>query len=408
MDRLKRSPLPVAVVVSYFVRLLLALVCVAHFGCDSSNLKTERDPESQPPKPSEVSLGTVKLTRSAEKRLGIQTAPIRYGKVQDVRSLGGEVLVPPGHALKVTAPVAGTLVAANSTLPSAGAMVSRGQALFSLLPLERDLRGRDLAAQAEQDLSVAQAEAMEAKARAQRAEQLLKDGAASERAVEEAHGRLARAEATLKGAQAQVAYLEATPLEAGAGVTISSPVDGALLRLDTSAGQSVAAGAPLFEVADLDPVWIRVPVYVGDLSSITTGEPAIVHELGGSPESGRRRARPVKAPPTADAATATADLYFELSNPGYSLRPGQKVGVTLQLRGETKGLVVPWSAVIHDIHGGTWVYECPEPQTFARRRVEVRFVSGDSAVLSRGPAAGTPVVTVGAAELFGTEFGTGK
>jgi hypothetical protein len=46
--------------------------------------------------------------------------------------------------------------------------------------------------------------------------------------------------------------------------------------------------------------------------------------------------------------------------------------------------------------------------TFVRRRVEVVRVADGRAVLSFGPKVGTPVVTGGAAELFGTEFGAGK
>ena len=74
--------------------------------------------------------------------------------------------------------------------------------------------------------------------------------------------------------------------------------------------------------------------------------------------------------------------------------------------------MVPWSAVVHDIHGGTWVYERTAPRVYTRRRVEVKHVQGSGAeaqaVLARGPAPGAMVVSVGAAELFGTEFGTRK
>ena len=78
------------------------------------------------------------------------------------------------------------------------------------------------------------------------------------------------------------------------------------------------------------------------------------------------------------------------------------------LRGEEQGLVVPWSAIVYDIHGGTWVYERTGVVVFARRRVELRRVVGSDAILARGPAAGTQVVTTGAAELFSTEFGPAK
>ncbi|MGB5037290.1 MAG: efflux RND transporter periplasmic adaptor subunit, partial [Blastocatellia bacterium] len=119
-------------------------------------------------------------------------------------------------------------------------------------------------------------------------------------------------------------------------------------------------------------------------------------------------ARPVSAPPTADAASSTADLYYELPNGDGRLRPGERVGVTLSLKSTEDSLVVPWAAVLHDVNGGTWVYENTAPQVFVRRPVEVRDVVDRLAVLARGPAPGTRVVTAGAAELFGTEFGPGK
>ena len=67
--------------------------------------------------------------------------------------------------------------------------------------------------------------------------------------------------------------------------------------------------------------------------------------------------------------------------------------------------VVPWSAVMLDINGGAWIYEVLEDRLYARRRVEVTDVVDDYAVLGRGPPPGTPVVVVGAAELYSTEFG---
>ena len=44
----------------------------------------------------------------------------------------------------------------------------------------------------------------------------------------------------------------------------------------------------------------------------------------------------------------------------------------------------------------------------SRRRVEVQDVVNNLVLLSRGPEVNTPVVTNGAAELYGVEFGVGK
>ncbi len=67
--------------------------------------------------------------------------------------------------------------------------------------------------------------------------------------------------------------------------------------------------------------------------------------------------------------------------------------------------VVPTSAVLYDAKGKTWVYTNPEPLVFVRHAVSIDYIDGDRAVLLDGPASGTAVVTVGAAELLGTEYG---
>ena len=76
--------------------------------------------------------------------------------------------------------------------------------------------------------------------------------------------------------------------------------------------------------------------------------------------------------------------------------------------GGTPREAVPYSAVIYDLHGETWVYTNPEPLTFVRARITVDSIYGDLAVLSEGPPSGTAVVTVGGSELYGTEFGVGQ
>jgi hypothetical protein len=66
--------------------------------------------------------------------------------------------------------------------------------------------------------------------------------------------------------------------------------------------------------------------------------------------------------------------------------------------------VIPYSAVIYDAQGVAWTYTSPESLVFVRERIVVDRIVGNSALLVRGPAPGTRVVTVGASELWGTEY----
>jgi hypothetical protein len=70
--------------------------------------------------------------------------------------------------------------------------------------------------------------------------------------------------------------------------------------------------------------------------------------------------------------------------------------------------VIPYGAIIYDPKGATFTYTSPEPLVYVRQDIVVDFIEGDRVYLIKGPNAGTPVVTVGAAELYGIEFGLGK
>jgi len=94
-----------------------------------------------------------------------------------------------------------------------------------------------------------------------------------------------------------------------------------------------------------------------------------------------------------------------LSRVTLSPSAAERIGLeTAAVRTRNRALVVPYSALIYDERGRTWVYTSPERLTFVRAPVVVRRITGESAVLSAGPRAGTTVAVVGAAELYGTEF----
>jgi hypothetical protein len=90
----------------------------------------------------------------------------------------------------------------------------------------------------------------------------------------------------------------------------------------------------------------------------------------------------------------------------------QRLGIKTTPLSETtvagkKRKVIPYGAVLYDAEGKTSVYVSPAPNTYVREPITVDFIQGDRAVLVAGPAAGTAIVTVGAAELYGTETGVG-
>jgi hypothetical protein len=69
---------------------------------------------------------------------------------------------------------------------------------------------------------------------------------------------------------------------------------------------------------------------------------------------------------------------------------------------------VPYSAVIYDAEGNSWVFTTGEELSYVKAPITIDRIEGDTAILAEGPPVGTAVVSQGAEELFGVEDGIGE
>jgi len=363
----------------------------------------------------EEQLNAVTLTAEAVARLNLSTGVIEERSVTRTRGYAGEVTVPAGQALIVSAPLSGVIEAASTGVPKPGQGVEAGEPIFHLLPIltpEARTNLTTASVEAAQQVKVAQTQVEATQIALDRARRVFQSDAGSRRAVDEAEAQHELAARALEAARARHKQLQALLGEIDEGtaapITIKSPETGLVRNVSAMPGQNVATGAPLFEIVNIRRVWVRVPVYVGDLSDVDAAADATVDELTARPGRAGFHLAPVAAPPSANPSAGTADLYYELDNTQAQYRPGQRVAVTLPLKSASVSLTAPWSSIVHDIYGGTWLYVQTAERTYVRRRVAVQFVKDDLAVLASGPPPGTTVVTAGAAELFGTETGFTK
>ncbi len=384
----------------------LPVVLVVLLACGGSPPASKPQPPATITNPvSEPGLTSITLTPSAEQRIGLVTAPVERRRVPRTRDVGGELMVRPGNLAVLVAPRAGTVRGpAGGALPAAGTRVQDGVAVAELLPLpaESELFG------APQEVAIARARAENAQLRYDRAAELLRQRAGTIEAVEDARALLTEAEAALRAAEARVSVSEGGNAAAVAPVTLEAPFDGVVQDLVVAVGQRVASGTRLLDLAAIDPLWVKVPLFAGDVPEVDVARGVTIRGVSDVGAGRGRVAAAIRGPRSADPLAASVDLYFELANADGAWRPGERVSVLLTLRGGTDAVVVPWSAVVRDLHGGSWVYQRIGEGRYTRQRVEVAYVTGNDAVLARGPAPGALVVRTGAAELFSTEFGPAK
>lgn len=290
----------------------------------------------------ETELMRLTLTSEAVQRLGLATQ-----------------VVGRANGLAISRTVPGEIVAA----PRAGGLpVAAGADLAGLAGSQ---------AQREADVARSSADLKLAEANLRRASSLVDAEAGSIRARDEATQQVAAARAALAAATAQ----------------------------------RQALGAAVADLADVGALWVRASVPAADLARVNRAAAVSIRPVGGTASI---MARPVRGPATATPGAASVDLYYAPAGRA-NFRVGERVLVDLADQNAVAAataLDVPASAILTDINGGEWVYVETAARTYERRRVEVARITGGRAVLARGLEAGAKVVTAGAAELFGTEFGT--
>ncbi len=290
---------------------------------------------------------TITLKPEAEQRLRLKTVAVERRAVPGMRLFAGEIVRAFAATGGPTAPVLGGT-------------------------LEETLRLAEAQVAADGRVRAAQIQLEAANLAVSRAQKVLEAEAGSVRSVDEAKTAVALAEAALRTARAQRGLL----------------------------------GTPVGDAADPRRLWVRVSVYSGEAPLLDAKAGASIRAVTST--GAGQIAQPVAGPLTANALTHTVDWYYELPATG-ATRPGERVAVEIPLlESTTEKFVVPFKTVLHDIHGGQWVYERIAPHTYARRRIQVARLAGEFAVLATGPAVGALIVTDGSAELFGTEFMTGK
>lgn len=172
-------------------------------------------------------------------------------------------------------------------------------------------------------------------------------------------------------------------------------------------------GGEVMETSADGGAMVMVSLTAEDLSTIDPNGPVTVFPLGVDDDeeddnNGGLEAELDEMPGMDDDEDGiTRALYYSVG--GANMTNGQRLMVQVSLMGdEDTRLVVPYSSLIYDIYGDTWVYINPEHRQFLRVPVVVDYIQGENVYLVDGPAAGTTVVTVGVAELHGTDTGVGK
>ncbi len=187
---------------------------------------------------------------------------------------------------------------------------------------------------------------------------------------------------------------------------------------EEAATRTRAVGGEVVQITSEGAAWVRVRLNESDLNQVDQSQSAFVRSLDDDDEEDEDDGEETEAdePPDGldddeveDDGSGSGTLYYLVANADQTLFVGQRVWVEVTLvGGGAIRKIIPYAAVIYDVHGQTWVYTNPAPLTFVRQSISIDYIEDDFAFLTDGPSASTVVVTVGGAELYGTETGVSK
>lgn len=186
-----------------------------------------------------------------------------------------------------------------------------------------------------------------------------------------------------------------------ARTVIRAPFAGLVVRRHLDVGATVSDGTPVFDLADVDPLYADVNVPERHVTRLQPGQQVLLTADATKTEA---TARIERVAPAVDTATGTVKVTVAVEG-GATLRPGAFVRVDIVTDTRPDALVVSRSALVAE--GRRWIlYRLASDRATVRQleaqlgfesgdRVEIAGVAGSETALQ----AGEEVVVVGAPAL---------
>jgi len=344
--------------------------------------------------------GTIQFLKEQQWVIDFGTAEVKPRELQPSLTVNAEIRTMPGRQAHLTAATGGR-VSLASPPPYLGADVAKGDLLAQIQPTTSAVgnHGTLLA-----DVDAASAEYAAATAQRDRLARLVADDAVPKRRLDDAESAVKVTKARLNAASTRLSTYNASASggsskRAGA-FHVRAPIDGTLVDVFVTEGETVAAGTKLFEVINLARVWVEGKVYEPDIPKVETATTAWFTVEGRDTvfEITETTGKLVTVGQVIDSRSRTVRVVFEIENPGTVLRVGQYAKLSVATGPAISVLAVPESALLQE--GGQWIaFVQTDGEGFTRRVVQIGIRSRGFVQVLGGLADGEHVVTRGAYDV---------
>jgi membrane fusion protein, heavy metal efflux system len=325
--------------------------------------------------------------------LDFATAIIEDRPLRTSIRVPAEVLPRSGGEAAVAAPFDGRLVV--ESLPVIGARVQQGQVLAALLPPTSS--PSDLASLRLNRDETQLALELARKDR-ERAERLVKSGAAPTKRLDEALTVEATQQARVRASEERLAQYDNSSFAGGVTqgaklFSLRAPISGILTLVDAAPGANVKGGQTLFRIVDADTVYVSAIVPEAELPRVRELSGAKLEVPGGGEL--KTLTNLVLIGRVVDPESRTFPVVYQVDNRDRGIAIHQAIHVHLLTRLGEVAPVVPEAAVVDD-SGRPVIFIQESGETFVRRPVRLGIRESGYVQVLEGALPGERVVTRGA------------
>lgn len=369
---------------------LLWAAGLAVVGC--SNGEAAENEAVAPPTLPYIDGNVIRLPSEFAAKIGLKAAPAEEKDITPV--------------LHVT----GVLEFDEQRIAAVGSRISGRVKQVRVIEGTKVVMGDLLASLESAELGKAQAEILTVKARAAvadadeiRKKKLLSEGIASIRSAELASGESSITDAELMAAKQRVQALGGDAKGKALGLmSLTSPIDGDVVKVHVFRGQAVEPSYTAFTIADRSSLWVRLAVFEGEVTNIRVGDSV---EIAAQVTPDEVLTGTVTFISTVlDPVTRSAEVRVVVPNETGKLRVGQAVNARIRPSAASKrALAVPRSALVQ-VDGKPTLFVMVDDNGVVPREVELGAQGPDSVEVKKGLQPGEQVVTEGVfalkSELF--------
>lgn len=326
----------------------------------------------------------VRLSAEALERAGIRVAAVERRALTGGVAIPAEVQFEPSSTAHVGPLVPGRITKVSVAL---GDRVRRGQLLGTVASSD--------VSTAHARLEQARAKLAAAESTLRRQQQLSTEGIGAQRSLVDAEAQVGELRAEVEGLRRQLSVFGS----GGAGeLTLTAPIDGVVVAVHGTLGETATPDQPAFIVTDPTKVWVRGNVPELELVRVQVGSTAIVR-LHAFPDVSMPGTITYVAP-ALDERTRSLPVRVTLQAPDARLRSG--LFGSIELVGgaaDERVLVVPADAVA-TLDGQTVVFAPGgEPNTFRPRPIALGRRAGGYFEVRSGLDEGVRIAVSGAFTL---------